>query len=116
MIQFLHLFYVQSLTFLRGLETHKFLIMNIEDYLTLTDGKQGKRCVVTTTTQNYEGIFLCDTCPSNSLLMKFRITDDFKKTLAHVADEEGNLPAKDNVIGISIKRIQEIKFYNECNS
>lgn len=102
--------------FLRELETHNFLIMNIEDYLILTDGKQGKRCVVTTTARNYEGIFLCDTCPSNSLLMKLRITDDFKKTLAHVADEEGNLPAKDNVIGIRIKLIQEIEFDNECNS
>ncbi len=90
--------------------------MNIEEYLILTKGRQGEHCIVTTTVLEYEGIFLCDTCPKNELLMKLKITDNFKKILAHVTDDAGNLPAKDGVIGIPIELIQKIEFDNECNS
>ena len=68
---------------------------------------------MTTTTLEYEGIFLCDTSSKNELLTKLMITDDFKRTLAHVADEKGNLPAKDNVIGIPIELIKKIEFDDE---
>lgn len=87
--------------------------MNVEEYLILTKGRQGKHCIVTTTTLEYEGIFLCDTSSKNELLTKLMITDDFKRTLAHVADEKGNLPAKDNVIGIPIELIKKIEFDDE---
>lgn len=90
--------------------------MDIEEYLILTKGRQGEHCIVTTTALMYEGIFLCDTCPTNELLMKLRITDDFKKTLAHVADKSGNLLRETNVIGIPIELIKNIEFDDECNS
>ncbi len=90
--------------------------MNIEDYLILTKGKQKRHCIVTTTALEYEGIFLCDKCPQNELLMKLRITNDFKKILANIADVAGNLPTKDDIIGIPIELIKKIEFDDECNS
>ncbi len=90
--------------------------MNIEDYLILTKGKQKRHCIVTTTALEYEGIFLCDTCPQNELLMKLRITNDFKKILSQVADVADNLPTKDDIIGIPIELIKKIEFDDECNS